>query len=69
MDISHLFKGQNLELSCPKCSEKITFDASKAFKSNSSISCSRCGTTIKLDNQDAIRDVEKQLGRLKDLFS
>jgi predicted Zn finger-like uncharacterized protein len=68
MDVSKLFKGQKLEIPCPNCQKKFTIDAGTAFKKGSTVTCSHCNSTIKLDNNDSIKSVEKELDKLKNLF-
>jgi hypothetical protein len=68
MDFSQLVKGQKLSIECIN-HHKVTFDASLAFKKNSTITCSQCNTTIDLDTTGARKDAEKIMKDLKKMFS
>lgn len=68
MDFSNLVKGQNLDVECPNCGKNVTFDASLAFKSNTSITCDHCESLINLDTADARKEAEKIEKQLKNLF-
>jgi ribosomal protein S27E len=68
MDVSQLFKGQKLDVDCPNCNTNITFDASLAFKSNSSITCPNCSPKIQLENIVAKKLVRKTINDFKNGF-
>lgn len=68
MDVSKLFKGQKLTYECPNCNHKISFDASLAFKSSSSVTCPKCSTRINLDTSGNAKSIEKGLKDLQKKF-
>ncbi len=67
LDFSKLVKGQKLSVECAN-GHPVTFDASLAFKSNSSISCPKCNGKIDLDTTKARKDADKLIKDLKKLF-
>jgi transcription elongation factor Elf1 len=68
MDASKLFKGQKLDLKCPRCNRKNTFDASLAFKTGTKINCTGCSSVIELDTTDIRKEADKMFKELKKMF-
>ncbi|MFS1518487.1 hypothetical protein V1503_18800 [Bacillus sp. SCS-151] len=69
MDISKLFEGQFLDIKCPGCEKEFKVDAGKVFKANTKIDCPHCKSSINLENNDAIKGLEKQFKELENMFN
>lgn len=68
MDVGKLFKGQKIDLTCPGCSIEFEIDGSQALGKNQIVTCPNCDSTINLENNDSVKNIEKELKKLKKMF-
>ncbi|SDI17994.1 hypothetical protein SAMN05192534_12412 [Alteribacillus persepolensis] len=70
MDVSKLFKGQTVDITCvnPECEQTIKVDGNKLFQKNQTVTCPHCDGNIALENNESIKKMENEIKELKNKF-
>ncbi|RHW37316.1 hypothetical protein D1B31_16250 [Neobacillus notoginsengisoli] len=70
MRTSDLFKGQKVDIPCPKCGKKTPVDAGWLLKQGSvaKIKCKFCGEDFDVDTSEFKKSTEKAIKGIKKMF-